>query len=248
MRRDILSGVRIAIGGLDSAFLFKSTDKLAHLLMAFALMRKVRPIHPEIPYHLCARTNERVNFGPPLEIVWTCMENYLHFLHFVYDVKIHSFVLMPNHFHMIATFPLANFGPAMNYFMRETSREISRAAGRENHLYGTRVYRSALSSFRYFTHAYKYVYRNPVEAGLAMRVEYYSFSTLQSLLGLKHGMTPLEEDTLLFDDVEFQLNWLNRRPDVENRKAVKNGLRKPKFELALNRKNRRPNELETGWY
>ncbi len=176
------------------------------------------------------------------------MENYLHFLHFVYEVKIHSFVVMPNHFHLIAKFPRANLGEAMNYFMRETSREISRAAGRENHLYGTRVFRSALSSYRYYTHAYKYVYRNPVEAGLALRVEQYTFSTLQSLLGLRHGMTPIEEDSLLFDDIEFQLSWLNRRPDFESRKAVKNGLRKQEFELPLNRKNRRPNELETGWY
>jgi putative transposase len=211
-------------------------------------MRKTRPINPDIPYHLCARTNERVDFGPPLEFVWSCMENYLHFLHFVYQVRIHSFVLMPNHFHMIATFPDANLGQAMNYFMRETSREISRASGRENHLYGTRVFRSALSTFHYFTHAYKYVYRNPIEARLSLRVESYPFSTLQSLLGLKHGMTPLEEDALLFDDVELQLSWLNRCPDLESRTAVKNGLRRQEFQLAPNRKSRRPSELETALY
>ena len=211
-------------------------------------MRKIRPVHPEIPYHLCARTNQRVDFGPPLDFVWNCMENYRHFLHFVYEVKIHSFVLMPNHFHLIAKFPRANLGEAMNYFMRETSREISRAAGKENHLYGTRVFRSALSSFHYFTHAYKYVYRNPVEAGLSLRVEAYPFSSLQGLLGLKHGMTPLEEDTLLFDDVELQLSWLNRCPDIESRQAVKNGLRHQEFRLATNAKNRRTNELETSLY
>jgi REP element-mobilizing transposase RayT len=176
------------------------------------------------------------------------MENYLHFLHFVYQVRIHSFVLMPNHFHMIATFPDANLGQAMNYFMRETSREISRASGRENHLYGTRVFRSALSTFHYFTHAYKDVYRNPIEARLSLRVESYPFSTLQSLLGLKHGMTPLEEDALLFDDVELQLSWLNRCPDLESRTAVKNGLRRQEFQLAPNRKSRRPSELETALY
>jgi putative transposase len=211
-------------------------------------MRKIRPIHPEIPYHLCARTNERVDFGPPLDFVWSCMENYLHFLHFVYDVKIHSFVLMPNHFHLIAKFPNANLGEAMNYFMRETSREISRASGRENHLYGTRVFRSALSSFHYFTHAYKYVYRNPIEAGLSLRVEAYQFSTLQSLLGLMHGMTPLEEDTLLFDNLEQQLAWLNQNPGSESREAVKRGLRRQEFRLANDRKSRRPNLLETKLY
>lgn len=211
-------------------------------------MRKILPINPETPYHLCARTNERVDFGPPLDFVWQCMENYLHFLHFVYDVRVHSFVLMPNHFHLIARFPSVNLGEAMNYFMRETSREISRACGRENHLYGTRVFRSALTSFHYFTHAYKYVYRNPVEAGLSARVEMYSYSTLQSLLGIKHGMIPLQEDQLLFDDVEGQLCWLNQSPDRQSREAVKMGLRRQEFTLPRNRQSRRPNLLETVLY
>jgi putative transposase len=208
-------------------------------------MRNAEPTKCEFPYHLCARTNERMDFGPPLGVVWTHMENYLHFIYHAYDVRIYSFVLMPNHFHLIARFPRGNLGSAMNYFMRETSKAIARDGDRENHLWGTRVFRSMIRSSHYFSHAYKYVYRNPVEANLANRVEEYFFSTLPSLLGLKHGLIPLEEDNYLFNDIDAQVEWLNRSPLEADRVVVRAALRRNEFSIPRARLNQKMHPLET---
>jgi REP element-mobilizing transposase RayT len=61
-----------------------------------------------------------------------------------YKAEIHAFVLMSNHFHLVVSFPENNMSEAMNYFMRETSRMISRDAGRINQTYGSRYFRSII--------------------------------------------------------------------------------------------------------
>ncbi|WP_081111818.1 transposase [Bdellovibrio bacteriovorus] len=60
------------------------------------------------------------------------MSNYLCFIHHAYKGEIYAFVLMSNHFHLLIRFPENNMSEAMTYFMRESSRMISRQAGRIN--------------------------------------------------------------------------------------------------------------------
>ena len=206
-------------------------------------------MRPEFPYHLSARSNGRDWFSIELETVWLIMSNYLYFIHHAYGVRIHSFVLMNNHFHLIASFPNGNLSEALNYFIRETSRSIGVDSNRINHVFGTRTFRSCISSTRYFEHAYKYVYRNPVEAGLCERVEQYPFSTIQGLFGLAHSTIPIEEDTLMFDQPsEVNLLWLNTAPDEESRQTIRKALRAPEFHLPNKKSTNRRHPLESTRY
>ena len=174
------------------------------------------------------------------------MEDYLYLVAHLYTLRIHSFVLMPNHFHMIVTTPEVNLSAAMNYFMRETSREITLLSDRINQTYGNRHHKSALSTHHYFMNAYKYVYRNPVRAGLSRYVEEYAFSTLSGTLGLSRQAIPLWEDALLFSPSldEATLTWLNQKPCVDQEAEVRKALRRPTFNLVPN-KNGGRSLLET---
>jgi len=207
-------------------------------------------VDPSSPYHLAARSNNRDWFSVPLDRVWTIYSDYLWFIRFAYRIRVHAFVLMNNHFHLIASFPEGNLSDSMNYFMRETSRVIAFESRRINHVYGARIFRSRLSSFHYFQHAYKYVYRNPVEAGLCERVEDYRFSTLNGLLGLSHLLIPIEGDALLFDSHQFgvHLEWLNTSPSAESRDDVRKALMKPSFTLPKLASSRRTHPLESDRY
>jgi putative transposase len=129
-------------------------------------------------YHLSARTNNQDWFSLPIGEVWEIMSNYLHFIHHAFGVRIGSFVLMNNHFHLIARFPEGTLSESLQYFMRETSRSIAHSSSRTNHVYGARVFRSRIESTHHLRNVYKYVYRNPVEVGLADRAEGYRYSTL----------------------------------------------------------------------
>ena len=142
-----------------------------HLASSKLMPRKPFIQNPEAPYHIAARSNNRDWFALPLEDVWFIMSRFLYLLHHAYGVEIYAFVLMDNHFHLLARFPLGNLVQAMQYFMRETSRCIAHESRRINHVYGGRYFRCEIGNFHYFTHTYKYIYRNPVEAKLCALVE-----------------------------------------------------------------------------
>lgn len=200
-------------------------------------------------YHLSARCNNGDWFDQPLEIVWDTMSRYLHFLHFAFGVRIKSFVLMANHFHLIARFPEGNISAAMLYFMRETSKAIAKQDQRINHVYGGRFFRSRITNDHHLSHVYKYVYRNPVEAGVVTRAEDYRFSTLNGVLGRAHLLIPLECDVYLFTYGPWPaLHWLNHQPEDSARLCIKRALKHPLFRIAEPRSKRTPHPLETYLY
>ncbi|OQW54629.1 MAG: hypothetical protein A4S09_05590 [Proteobacteria bacterium SG_bin7] len=159
------------------------------------------------------------------------MSEQLFFVHHAYKVKIHAFVLMSNHFHLLISTPEGNLSNAMLWFMRESSRTIIKNSGRINQTYGSRYKGTLITSSQYYLNVYKYVYRNPVTAGICDRVEEYQYSTLSGLIGLCPLLIPVTEDTLLFDDVIKQLNWLNSQPKDGQLEETKRGLRKGVFSL-----------------
>lgn len=207
--------------------------------------RKRQIYSPIDPYHVYARSNNRDSFYLPMPEVWEIMSNYLHFIRFAYECRIHSFVLMPNHFHLICTFPKGNHGAAMNYFMRETSKEINRRAGRINHVFGSSATFSHINCYDYFMAAHKYVYRNPVKARICRLVEEYEYSTLHGLLGLSRIIIPVEEDSILFDgDIQENLEILNTDYTDEQNEAIRIGLHKVTFGIRKDRNTRKVVEFD----
>jgi putative transposase len=202
-------------------------------------------INTTFPYHISARCNNKEWFKLPLEEVWSIMENNLFLLHHGFGFQIHSFVLMSNHFHLIARTPNGNISKGMNYFMTRTSRQIGIETKRINQIYGSRYHKTLINNPLYYLHAYKYVYRNPVEAGIVKDVCAYPFSTLHGLVGLRNLFTPLCCDDTLFDDFEGTLKWLNTKPAEANREEVRKALRKNTFALPNCRNTKKPSRLES---
>ncbi len=196
--------------------------------------RKTVAHNPTHPIHVCSRSNNRDFFPVPKEDLWKIFEDYLFLGKILFEMKIHSFVLMDNHFHLLATFPKANTSSALGYILGEISREIGRQSKIRNHQFGGRHFKSTLCSFHYFLHAYKYVYRNPVQANLCKNAEEYPFSTLGGLIGNSKLTIPVEEDTILSNDLGNTLKWLNSEPPAQNWDDIKKGLRRGNFKLPRN--------------
>jgi putative transposase len=179
-----------------------------------------------------------------MEQVWEIMSQQLYFIRIAYEVDILAFVLMSNHFHMLIRTPHANLSLAMARFMRETSRGITKAAHRINQTWGNRHFRCIIESNHYYLHSYKYIYRNPVTAGMCDRVEDYPFSTLSGLLGAQRLLIPVAEDLTLFSDVEGTLQWLNRKPEEKHWETVRRALRKERFKLPKEANTNKAHGLE----
>lgn len=201
-------------------------------------------LQSEFPYHVSARCINREWFHIPLQNVWNIMSDQLYFVTHAYSARIHAFVLMQNHFHLLISTPEANLNQIMWNFMGETSRTLTRSSNRINQTYGARHSRSVIDSPHYFHHAYKYVYANPVRAGAAKTVESYRFSTLHGLLGKSPLTIPVVDDSILFSDVTQTMRWLNRPASQENWKLVQQAIRKTKFRLARARITNKPTFLE----
>ncbi len=193
--------------------------------------RKKVPVSAEHPYHVGGRCINKEWFNVPAPVLWDIFSEQLYFLNRAFDFRIHSFVLMTNHYHMLCQTPAVNLAEGMQYFNTQTSKLIAKQSGRINHVYGGRFFRSLINSNHYFEHAYKYVYRNPVCAGLVSRAENYPWSTLHGLIGRKAELIPLTEDFLLFDQVEKTLSWLNRDYAPHHREVIKRALAKSEFKL-----------------
>lgn len=183
-----------------------------------------------------------------MEQVWDIMGTHLYLMHKFFDVKIHSFVLMSNHFHLLVSTPKANISAAMAIFMKETSSCLTQAGNRINETFAGRHYKTLIKNYHYFTHAYKYIYRNPVASGLCDSVEIYPYSTLHGLLGLSHLIIPVENDLILFENVEKTLSWLNTPPPPDFSQAVSCAIRKKEFRLRKDMNTKKPHALEVEMY
>lgn len=145
---------------------------------------------------------------------------------------------------MLLKTPDGNLSQAMNYFMREVSKEITRACGRINQTFGAPYHSSLIKTNHYYLHAYKYVYRNPVEAGLCKKVEEYKYSTLSGLVGESPLIIPVAEDETLFSNFEQTINWLNTEYDGDDKNKIKKALQRTEFSFEINGNDRKSDPLD----
>lgn len=157
-----------------------------------------------------------------------------------HNLLIHSFVLMSNHFHLIASTPRSNISQCMHQFMTRSSRRLTKEGNRINQTFSGRHFKCILQLPNYYLNAYKYNYRNPVSAGICDLVEKYPYSTLRGLMKVSDLMIPLCEDAKLLSDPKETLAWLNTDPDPLKLEGVKYGLKHQFFKSKKNTKDNKP--------
>lgn len=201
--------------------------------------------NPSNPVHISSRCINKEWFGLPLDQVWKICEDFLFLTNKIYKLKIHAFVLMSNHYHLIVSAPNNNLSEGMRFLNRELSRHILKSSNRINLTFGGRFFRSEIDSYHYYMNVYKYIYRNPVEAKLSTRVEEYEFSTLYGFLGRRKLIIPIEEDSILdIQNIEGTLSWLNANPPDHHKIAMKKALKRTLFKLPRDENsNKHPLEL-----
>jgi putative transposase len=112
-------------------------------------------------YHLCARGNRR-------ERVFTDEKDCLHFLTRVreslqrYAVELHAYVLLPNHFHLLARTLQPNLSRWMHWLMAAYSISFNRRHGKVGHLFQGRYKSFLVEEGDYLLGLSRYVHLNPV--------------------------------------------------------------------------------------
>jgi putative transposase len=149
------------------------------------MARQPRLTLPGYPHHVIQRgNNKQAIFATAADYsVWLDLleENAKKF-----DVAIHSYVLMSNHFHLLATPQTADGLPKMMQAVgRSYVRYFNDAHGRSGTLWEGRYKSTLIETDRYLLACMAYIDLNPVRAGLVAQPQDYPWSSHHHYLGVR---------------------------------------------------------------
>ncbi|MFC1514956.1 transposase [Candidatus Omnitrophota bacterium] len=154
------------------------TPQLANEARASRLhLIKDRILFEDGIYHITQR-------APGREVLFLEYSDYLYFLHILkesaakFRLNVFSFVLMPNHIHILLQIKENNLAKAMKYAFQRYALYFNKKYERKGHVF-CGVYRAALvTSEPYLLAASLYIHLNPYKAGLCLDVRDYQWSSV----------------------------------------------------------------------
>ena len=188
----------------------------------------------EFPYHIYNRTEDRNIYDLPSDTLWRLYTENLSILSWMFHIKIHAFVLMGNHYHLIASAPSQNLPEAIRYLQSQVSRHVRKICQTQRFRFGQRYKWKLVLGHKHYLDLLRYVYQNPVRAKIVDRCESYQWSSLHGLYGKTRLDFPVSPS--FFPDHsnpenpnEF-LEWVNNHLDDETLKKVRGMFRKVRGE------------------
>ena len=128
------------------------------------MARPLRIQYPGAVYHVTNRGNERmpifkndVDRSQFLKILTQSISTY--------DIRMHSYVLMSNHYHLLAETPLGNLGEFMRHFNITYTSYFNRTHKRSGHLFQGRYKSFLVEKDAYLSAVSRYIHLNPVKIG-----------------------------------------------------------------------------------
>ena len=128
------------------------------------MARPLRIDYPGAIYHITCRGNERrAIFGDDADRLafqkrlTTCVATY--------QLRLHGYVLMDNHFHLLVESPLGNVSPAMRQFNVAYTGYYNRRHQRSGHLYQGRFKAIVVEADAYLLELSRYIHLNPIRIG-----------------------------------------------------------------------------------
>lgn len=143
------------------------------------------PLRIEYPgalYHITIRGNERkkifLDDGDRTQFL-EILSDY----HHRYDIRIHSFVLMENHYHLILETPQGNLLKVMHGINGRYTGYFNKKYRRTGHLFQGKYKGILVDKDAYLLQLSRYVHLNPEKAGIVERPEHYLWSSYQGFIG-----------------------------------------------------------------
>lgn len=188
----------------------------------------------QFPYHVYARSNNREWFYLPKPEVWEIFSEHLHELTTKFGCIFHAFVLMDNHYHLlITTSERYLLGHVMQELQKSVARKINGRTGRINHVFGGPYRASLIRDEVGYAQVFKYIYRNPIEAGICRSPSQYPFSTFRNdaipVCSPNTGIAALVPSRSLGD-------WIEEAESDDVTDAIRKGLSKTEYAAAYKRK------------
>ena len=107
-----------------------------------------------------------------------------------FNIEVHSYCLMTNHYHLLIKTPDANLGRAMKHINGLYTQYFNRAHNTDGALFRGRYKAVLVDADNYLLHVSRYIHRNPIETSTPMvdDLAKYKWSSYSSFI--KRGATP----------------------------------------------------------
>ncbi len=132
------------------------------------MARPLRVQYPGAVYHVTCRGNERKEIFRDdkdrsifIEILGRSTKTY--------NIRLYSYVLMKNHFHLLLETPLGNLGEFMRHFNITYTGYFNRRHKRSGHLYQGRYKSLVVDKNEYLSVLSRYIHLNPVRINSFMQ-------------------------------------------------------------------------------
>ena len=140
------------------------------------MARPLRVQYPGAFYHVMNRGSGRQTiFYNPLHynLFFKVLEESVA----LWEIRIHAFSLMPNHYHLLLETPLGNLSRAMRHIDGVYTQRFNRERGRDGHLFRGRYKAILVEEDAYLVELIRYIHQNPVEASLAERPQQHPWTS-----------------------------------------------------------------------
>ncbi len=175
------------------------------------MARPLRLEHSGAIWHVTARGNERGEvFRDDVD-----REEFLSVLGrtvSLYGWRLHAYVLMGNHYHLLVETPEPTLSRGMRDLNGVTTQRFNRRHGRTGHLFEGRFKAILVERDAHLLEVARYVVLNPVRAGLARSAASWPWSNYKATAGLAEGPEWLETG--------WTLEQFGRRPAEARRRYV----------------------------
>ena len=168
----------------------------------------------QFPYHVTIRSNNKEWFDLEMNEVWKIFLYSIKIALVKVPVKIESFVLMNNHYHILLYTPNSDLDKFMNILNSSISREFRLKTKRINRIFGDRYKWKLINNENYYKTVIRYIFQNPVKANLVSRCEEYKFSSLYYQVKKNEIGIDLPDE---FQDIHY-LDYFNHT--VSNKEQV----------------------------
>jgi REP element-mobilizing transposase RayT len=148
------------------------------------MSRPLRLDHAGALWHVTSRGNERHD-------VFLDDEDRREFLRFLgrsvelFGWKLHAWVLMGNHYHLLVGTPEATLSRGMRQLNGDYAQHFNRRHGRDGHVFQGRYKAILVQREAHLLEVARYVVRNPVRAGMAVTSGDWAWSSYRATAGLE---------------------------------------------------------------
>lgn len=196
------------------------------------MARPLRIEYPDAWYHVLnrGRRREKIFFSDnDYKLFFKILDD----CHKLFNLEIHAYSLIPNHYHLLVHTPMGNLSRGMRHLNGVYTQKINKKYNTEGSLFKGRFKSILIEKESYLEELVRYIHRNPYKAGLEKEIGQHKWTSHSAYMKIEKRPPWLKTEDVLLQFSEYEKEAM-RQLDAFVRKEV------PKELAATLNKGKRP--------